>query len=79
MYSPKIKYFLNWKRAPSQTFQLTKLEKRDLQPTLLLQPGLQSLCFTLLVSPDVLIKSKNGVELVEITTFYKSTSSQTVW
>ena len=53
-----------------------RVRKRDRHPTLLLPPEL--LTYSLLLQ---CVQSKNGVDLVEVSSFYKSEkmSDQTVW
>ena len=68
----------NGTRLLSLTIRPTELEKRDRHPILMLPPGLQTLflTFTMLWIYPV----QNGVDLVEVSIFYKSEkmSSQTV-
>ena len=65
-------------RPLSRTVRPTELVKRDRHPTLPVPPGHQTLFLLLQCSGRVL--SKNGVDLVEVSNFYKSekTSNQTV-
>ena len=65
-------------RPSGQTVQPTELEKRDRHPTLLMLPKLKT--YSPLLQCSECVQSKNRVDLVEVSIFYKveKMSSQTV-
>ena len=69
----------NRNRPFSRNDRLTEFEKRDRHPTLLLLSGLHKL-YSLLLQSSGDVQSKNGVDLIEVSIFYKleKMSGQTV-
>ena len=61
--------FLNRKRPSSRVVWPIELEKRDSHPTLLFSPGHEH--YFLLLQCSGYVQAKNGVDLVEVSIFYK--------